>query len=95
LAESVGGPKRGWETMLRGIVGQPPKDDLLLGGRKFPGSSGGGTNREAGGSLRAESSEPTRHGGAMDAEKVGNFVDLVSIENALDGEQPSALQFGT
>jgi hypothetical protein len=29
----------------------------------------------------------------MDAEEVGDVLDRVSVENALDGEESSALQF--
>jgi hypothetical protein len=31
----------------------------------------------------------------MDPEDVGDLLDRVSAEYALDGEEPSALQFGT
>jgi hypothetical protein len=79
--------------MLGGVVGQPPKDDLLLGDRQFPRSAGRGTDRKPSGSQRPEGSDPTRHGGAMDAEEVGDVLDRVSVENALDGEESSALQF--
>ena len=55
------------------------------------GAGRGGTDREPGGPSRAESGDPAGHGGARDAEEVGDLLDRGSVENALDGEEPSAL----
>jgi len=30
----------------------------------------------------------------MDAEKLGDLLDGVSVENALDGKEPAPVQFG-
>ena len=80
--------------MFGGVVGKPAEHDLLLGAGEFPGSPRGGTHRKAGESKRAEGSDPTRDGPAMDAKDVGNVLDRVSFEYALNGKEPSALQFG-
>jgi hypothetical protein len=79
--------------MFGGFVGEPAEHDLLLGAGQFRGPARGGTHRKASDSQRAESSEPTRDGRAMDAEDVGDLLDRISVEYALDGKEPSALQF--
>lgn len=81
--------------MLGGVVGEPAEHDLLLGAGEFPGSAGRRTHRKAGDSQRAENSDPTGDGPAMDAEDVRNVLDRVSVEYVLDGKEPSALQFGS
>lgn len=79
--------------MLDGVVGEPAKHDLLLGACKLARPAGGSTHRKPVESQRTESSDPTGDGPAVDAEEVGNLLDRVSVEYALDGKNPSAFQF--
>jgi hypothetical protein len=79
--------------MFGGVVGEPAEHDLLLGAGQFRGPARGRTYRKAGDSERAESSDPRREGRAMDAENVGDLLDRISVKNALDGKEPSTLQF--
>jgi hypothetical protein len=81
--------------MFGGVVGEPAEHDLLLGAGEFRGSARRGTYRKAGDSKRAESGDPPKDGSAMDPEDVGDLLDRVSAEYALDGEEPSALQLGS
>jgi len=81
--------------MFAGVVGEPAEHDLLLGAGQFRGPARGRTHRKASDSERAENSDPTRDGRAMDAENVGDLLDRISVEYALDGKEPSTLQFGS
>jgi hypothetical protein len=81
--------------MFGGVVGEPAEHDLLLGAGEFRASARRGTHRKAGYSKRAESGDPPKDGPAMDTEDVGDLLDWISAEYALDGEEPSAPQFGS
>jgi hypothetical protein len=90
LAEPRAGPRLGLEPLLPRALGQPPADDLLLGGGQSGRPARDGAGEEALCPSFSMRGDPTTDRTRSDREGLGNLLDGVSREDSLDGRQAAA-----
>jgi len=95
LGHRSAGPQFVGKAMVDEVVGQPARDDLLLGSRQSQRPAPKGPGHESLWSLAAKSRNPVTHTGRIDSQEVRRrLLRWLSVDHALNRQPSASLQFG-
>lgn len=93
LSQTPTGPQLAGKAIVEGGVRQPTQDDLLLSPRQFRRPATDSPRYESSLTLVAKGRNPATHAGGIDAQEIRHLLGGIPVDNALNGQSPSSLQF--